>query len=424
MSRKKISMGKIFFDTETVSLHAVPVLLQWALDDGDVQLWNIWSEKMSATMSLIEYFMENTMIGFNVAFDAFHLCKIYTMFKMYTDLNGDGYPDGHIDELGMIEERARFLNICLKPYAVHDVMLHARKTKYQSLMERDDIKINRIPTQLAYQLTKELERRIPFDEIFFARVRDKSLPKWRIYDILRPDGSVNPDFKTIKLKFKASSGLKNLYKHAFGIKEEIFTYSDIEIGKEHYSDELGYAPYARAVAPNAPARWNNSWPARIKEHLAHWYHNENARKYAHDDVVYTRRLYQEEFNSPEPGDIDSTLAWMVAANRWHGYAIDIPAMKELKKQALLKLGFQEEMAETFKDLPVDQKTIYKFGSSVIAPAAAKRHILDAMNPTERIGFQGSTKKTVLEHIATWMDDDGQKHPAAKRAQDVLDAQDR
>lgn len=416
-------MGKVYLDCETCGFHGVPVLLQWAYEDDEPQLWNIWSEKIGDTLDLLDFIMQQDVIGFNLAFDWFHICKIYTMFIMYLSNDGDrdDYPDGHVDEMGEIEEQARFLNLCIKPKRAHDVMMWARKTKYQALMERDDIKIAKVPTALAWELSKELEKRIPFDSIYFAKAKDPLAPKWKIYDIERPDGSINPDFKTIKLKFKASSGLKNLYRHAFKVTEEFFTFADIEIDDEYYPDEVGYAPYAKALAPKGTGHWGRTWPFMLKWHLAHWYYNTDARKYAADDVNYTRRLYKEEFESPEPGDVDSTLTCMVAAVRWHGFAIDVDRMKQLKYEDLIVLGFSEELAQVFKHRWVTKDAVTKFGKAVMAAKAAKRYVMAVMVEQERIGFQGSTKRTVLEEIATWQGDDGKLHPAARRAQEVLNA---
>jgi hypothetical protein len=411
-----------YIDTETTGLAGIIVLIQYAYDDGPVVLHNVWQEPIGDTLDLIENFLNHNIIMFNAVFDSFHLIKLYTTFAMFPDRNA--YPEDHISELAMLEERARFSDVCLKPKAMHDVMLHARKGKYQALMDRDDIKIRRVPTALAWELARELDRRIPFDEIFFARQKDKSLPKWRVYDIERPNGTIHPDFKDVKLKFKASSALKNLYKHVFKPQEQVFIYSDIEIGKQFYSQEPGYAPYARSIAPNAPDRWGDAWPTFLREHCSHWYYRSTPREYAKNDVIYTRRLYQEEFGSPEPGDVDSNLTWCVAACRWRGYAVDVDMLTDVKKQSLLALKFSEQDAETFKSRPVTQKTVAKFGNAVIAPSGAKKYILEVMDPMEQMGWQGGTKKSVLEALATgpeWVTDDGKRHPAAIRAQEVLDA---
>lgn len=404
----------VYCDTESTSLHGMPVLIQYAYGDDEPTLFNIWEERVGDTLALIEEMLEHTFIGFNVAHDAFQLCKLYTTFALFGDM--DAYPLNHLDELGMLEERARFTNICIKPKGVFDVMLHARKTRFQSLMARDPIKINRVPTALAWQLAKELDSKVHFEDIFFAKSKKKK-DRWKVYDILGPDGNVNPNFKTVKLNFNASSALKNLYKHVFKPEEQVFAYSDIEIGNGLYSEEPGYAPFARAIAPNAPKDWGRSWVTLLRTHCSHWYYRKEPRIYAANDVIYTRRLYKEAFGSP-PEDVDSILSWMVAAVRWHGYNIDLPGIQRLKRLALEKLGFDPSIAKVYETRKVDKEAISKFSTTPMAPKQVKAFVGESMSPTERLGFQ-NTKKTTLEAIAT--DELWQGHPSAARAQLVLNA---
>jgi hypothetical protein len=407
----------IFLDTETVGLHGVPVLLQYARDDGPVILYNIWNERIQDTLELLEDIADNAVCGFNLVFDWFHLYKLYTLLLLYPDKSA--YPEDVVNELGELEEQARFVNVCLKPRLAHDVMLHARRGPYQSLMERDDIKVRRVPTAISWALQQELERRIKFDEIYFAKAANPLAPKWKIYDIKRPDGTINPDFKDIKLRFRASSGLKNLYRHAFKVTEKVFLFRDIEPDKCYRPREVGWAPFAFGVPTDLGKKrsrisytgeclrdtyphdkdWRDTWPRMLPHHTLHWYYNEDARKYASDDVVYTRRLYTEHFHSPEPGDNDSTLTCAVACCRWKGYAVDLPRVQELRRIAL------EKSAKAPRD-----------------SRAVRRYLSQVMDDSEKIALEISTKRTVLEEIAdTWVNDDGTLHPAAARARECLDA---
>ncbi len=413
------NMSKYYLDSETCGLYGVPVLFQYAVDDGPVHLWNIWNERISDTLELIEEFAAHDMILFNAVFDWFHLYKLYTMFVLYPDKSA--YPEDVVDELGVLEEQARFLNVCLKPKRCHDVMLYARRGPYQSLMERDDIKIRRVPTAISWALQQELERRIKFDDIYFAKSNNPLAPKWKIYDIKRPDGTINPDFKDIKLKFRASSSLKNLYRHAFKITEKVLLFRDVEPDKIWRPMEVGWAPFALGTpidlkekkkknrasytglclrdTYHADKDWRGTWPEMLPHHTLHWYYNEDARQYAGDDVRYTRRLYQEHFHSPEPGDNDSTLTCAVACCRWKGYAVDLPRIRELRRDALAKS----------QKAPRDSR-------------AVRRYLSQVMDETEKVFLEISTKKMVLEEIAnTWFDDEGKRHPAALRAEEVLES---
>lgn len=404
-------------DQETCGLHSQAVLLQYAFDDGPVQLHDIWIRPIYETLELIKKILDCDILGFNIAFDFFHLCKTYTTFTQYIKNGGSetDYPANHIDEMAIAEERARFLDICLKPKRAIDIMLHARKGPYQSLMARNPIKIRKVPVSIAYQLAEDLEKRITFDDIYFAKAKDKRESHWKVRDSKR-DGVVNRFFKDIVLDFKASGALKILYQHAFK-KKPRHSYREIEVDRKFWPAEYGFAPYALAVAPNWPQTgdWSEqkrksnqrsryAWPGVIREHILHWSQNEEAREYAADDIKYTRRLYEEHFKSPTPGDIDSDLACMVAACRWKGYAIDVDAMKQLREDALKKIL-----------------------STPTAPKQARYYVSEAMDDIERAILTGSTKRTVLEEIAKWESDDlgpeGETilHPAAIRAQEVLDA---
>lgn len=412
----------IYFDCETCGLHGVPVLIQWAENNGPVQLHEVWRNPIWATMDLIERFLEaDAICGFNIAFDFLHICKIYTMFSLFPDK--DAFPEDHIDELGVLEEKARFVDLCLKPKSALDVMLVARKTKYQSLMARAPIRIRRVPTALAWQLADELGRRIQFDDIYFANKKDKNAPKWKVFDIKRPDGEINPEFKDIKLQFHASTALKNLYRHAFKVTEKFFTYGDIEVDRAYWPKELGYAPFALALAPDyhKDGRWRETWPEVIREHILHWGFNDDARKYAGDDVVYTRRLAVEHFGNPPPGDVDSTLACMVAACRWRGYAVDKQRLLALKEKALRELGFDRHLTSAHLGIRVTKEHVKKYGKALLAPKAARVYVSQVMDETEKLIVLTTTKRVILEEIATWIADDGTKHPAAIRAQEVLDA---
>jgi hypothetical protein len=49
----------IFYDTETLGLSGPVVLIQWAEDDGEVHLFNVWKHRISETLDLIDYMMNH-----------------------------------------------------------------------------------------------------------------------------------------------------------------------------------------------------------------------------------------------------------------------------------------------------------------------------------------------------------------------------
>lgn len=366
----------IYIDTETCGLHGMPVLIQWAEGDGDVQLFSPWTNPIRDTLRLIEKFAthQDGLVFFNAAFDWFMLCKIYTTFILYHD--HDEIPENIIDILAELEMTARD-GPCLKPVKACDVMLVARKGPYQSTMDRGDIRIRRVPTALAWQLADELERRIKLKDIYFARRKNKHAAKWNIYDIVDSEGDVDVNFKDIVLKFAPSAALKALAVDALGIDmTEILLFGDVEVDEHWYPVELGYAPFAKAIGTRHD--WKGAWPEKIRHHIGHWNYHETARRYAADDVKYTRALYYK-FGSPALGDNDSELACMVAAVRWRGFKLDLARLQELRAEA----------AKRFVKIPT-------------APAQVRYYVTQHLDETEKLVLRGSTKKIVLEEIAKWL----------------------
>jgi hypothetical protein len=377
----------------------MPVLLQYAIDDGPILLYEIWYQPIQETLELIEKITKTDVVGFNLTFDWFMLCKTYTIFSL---CDPNWVPEEHIEEIALLEPLARF-GPCLKPKRALDLMLVAKRGKYQSLMDRKDIKIRKVPEAIAYKLAEHLERSVKIDDIYFSRRKDKYAPRWAV----RP--SILPGFKDVILKFAASGALKTLAQHALKVpRSEILKHADVEVDKKHRPVEYGWAPFALAVGK--PGKWRGAWPEVAIFHLEHWRYNSLARKYATDDVDYTRRL-DEFFGHPEAGDVDSTLACMVAAVRWRGFKIDPEKIKAQREQ--IKIGL--------KDVP-------------IAPKPARYWITEPMEEVERMQVT-STKRTVLEELATLPCDctfdaeikncsicNGSKlHPSAQRAKVILEA---
>lgn len=401
----------IFYDTEDCGFHGFIVLLQYAQDDGDIILYDVWKHTINETLELIEWIMSQEVCAFNMAFDHFHIAKCYTTLALFPDYNV--IPENYIDEIGILEEKARFSDFCIKPKAACDIMLHARKTHYQSLMPRHSIQVKRIPTLLAEAVRRELEKRIHLDGIYFAKRKDPNAPQWEIQNI-----NDDPEFKNITLKFRPSGQLKELAKHALRTEEDfILRFTNIQPDPHWRPFEIGYAPYALASAKilsTSPLKvdWKGTWPEMIRHYITHWAYNKLARKYANNDVVYVRDLWKH-LGCPEPGDDDSELACAVAVSRWRGFAID--------KEMILKLKLA---------------AIEKKGKTPTAPRVTKIYLEEVMDETEFVvsEVQDNTKAITLEAIAGkedshggwdhskgWLLENGNPHPAAIRARRVLEA---
>jgi len=415
-------MDNYFIDTETVGFHGPVILLQYAINDGPIDLWSVWEEPVYATMELIEELCMNNVIGFNLSFDWFHICQLYTTLSL---LDKDREPD--IIEYAYAEPEAR-KGLCLKPASCFDIMLHARKGEYQSTMNRGDIRIKKVPTALAWLIVDELNQRIPLKDVYFARRKDKTI-RWQVFDITNDLGDINPEFKDIVLKFSPSSALKALAGDALGVDtEKIKLFADVDLPPKARPIEIGYAPFALAPYKNKYGRivypskdnWRGKWPEVIRMHISHWTFNSLAREYAEDDVKYTRDLYKY-FGSPDSNDDDSILACMVGAVRWKGFRIDKEAIQKLK----------EDLESFLRSIPFNYN----------APVVCRRYLEQVMDETEKLAIRESTKAIILEEIATWTLDEvcdecggmgcqecnegtvptDKKHPAAERAKLILDA---
>jgi hypothetical protein len=376
-----------YIDTETCGFHGLVTLIQWAFEDGDIHLHNLWDVPVEDTIKLIEDFMAHTCVFFNASFDHFHLCKIHTMWKL---LPRKAIPkDIPMDVLVQAEMDARD-GQCLKPKDVMDLMLHSRKGKFQSLMSRGDIKVTKIPSPLAEPLRCVLEDLIELDDILFAKRANPDAPKWGVYDRIKKgkEDQVDPNFKDVVLKFKPAGGLKYLAEHCLGLDPEFHSFKDVYPERPGRLFELGYAPFALAVS-SAEAGWQvwdktgkskgHAWPEYIHIDIAHWRDNAEARRYANDDVKYTR-LIDEYFGFPESGDNDSVLACMVAAVRWHGFTVDVDAVT----------GLLSKSQEVLTASPVN----------INKPVQVKRYIREVMDESEATLIDKSTKKANLEKIRT------------------------
>ncbi len=308
------------------------VLIQWAKDDGPIHLHSVWTNPVRETLELIEMIVNDSdgIVGFNLTFDFFHICKLYNVLSMCSDYESD--PD--YLECAKNEPAARD-GVCLKPTSALDLFLYAKKGPYQSLMDRDDVRIKRVPKAIAAGLAEQLETLVEIKDIYFARRKDKYAPKWKVYDI-----EDTADFQDVVLKFQPSSALKALCVDALNLDpNDVCLFDDVSVSDNAYPEEVGWAPYALAIAPRAltTGDWKGSWPEKIETHVIHWAHNHLARKYAEKDVWLTRELYKA-WGSPAVGDDDSILACSCAAIRWRGYKIDIPKINNLKAKALIAAG--------------------------------------------------------------------------------------
>ena len=376
-------MKYAFIDSETCGLHGMPVLLQYAIDDGAIHLWDVWLRPVHETLALIENkFLPNCCVFFNASFDWFHLCKLYTIWRL---LPGDWIPIEHINDIAMIEPDGQE-GPCIKPASTLDLMLHARKTEFQALMARKPIRVRRVPTVLAGPLAMELEDRVQFDDIYFAKSANPDAPRWKVLDI---DGT--EEFKDVVLSFNAAGGLKYLAEHALGLEPK-FHFKDVEPPVELRPFEYGYAPTALAVS-TLEQGWRKqvgetkdgpvfkfAWPGVIEQTIEHWANNSDAREYARDDIVYTRGLF-DYFKQPKHGDDDSVLACAVAAIRWRGYPIDVEGIRGRRIEA--------------------EKVVASSPVNLNRPSEIREYLSECLDDIEALVIGESCKKPILKQVSNY-----------------------
>jgi hypothetical protein len=375
-------MKRAYLDSETCGFVGMPVLLQYAFDDGPIHLHEVWKQPVRETFDLLMDLAESDFVGFNLTFDAFHLCKLATMWSL---LPPTLIPEDDIPLVASVERQAIWGN-CWKPHRACDLMLHTRKGKYQTLMPRKPIMIRRVPKAISEQVVKALGETLHFNKIFFAKTKTNP-GQWSILPI-----EDQPNLVNLKLSFNPAAGLKFLAEYALGYTPK-YHFEDVELGAEHFPSELGFAPF-HDCAPE-PER---AWPHVIKAHIEHWHSNEPARAYAKDDIVITRDL-DNHLGNPEAGDDDSELACMVAACRWRGFEVNIPGIKALRVKA----------QETLANSPIN----------INAPAQVRKYMCDVLDDVEKMAIEASgCTKPVLESIVA--SKEWNHNPAAKaRAAELL-----
>lgn len=338
---------RVYVDTETVGLTGITSLIQYAVGMGEVHLYEWWLEPVWKTKKLIDWMTGNIVVGFNLVFDIFHLCKIRTILELLPD---DFIPITDINRVASVEADARHGN-ALKFYGLVDLLLVSRKGPYQSLMARKDIRIKKVPTlpvswngmtvPLSLAVSNYLENTVNLDGIYFAKKKDKTAPHWGVDDRELDTGAIDPDFQDVVLRFAADGSLKALAEHALG-KNNVIRHDEIELPKSYRPHEFGWAPHATAVSSEEEGwailveednkfKTKYAWPGLVIHHVNHWHTGERAREYATDDILNTRGL-DIHFGLTAP-DNDSILTGQVAAVRWHGYTYNQEGVRELLKDA-------------------------------------------------------------------------------------------
>lgn len=370
-----------FYDTETVGFHGMAVILQYAKDEGEIKIHDIWSEEIGKTLDLIEDMMETGVCGYNLAFDHFHLSKLYTAFEL---LPRTQRPESIVHDVYLAEEQGRF-GKCLKPYEAVDLMMHVRKSKFQQGMRPPEFRINKVHASLTKDVVNYLNATTHVDPY----LHQSEEPIWHAEIIKDKKGNwKDKDFRNVIGRLKPSTGLKSICANIFNLP----THSFQEVMPEFKPVELGYVPYAKGIVDmdgwptNTPPEalkkdYCGTWPLYIQHYKLHWKRS-LPRKYASDDVKWTRKLYHY-FDDPSE-TVDSALCCAVASARWRGFDLDLDKLRDLKD------GLEDEI-----------------NREIIAPSKSQRYLMAAMDPFEQKRFMndesmdGGTSAPVLEILSNW-----------------------
>ena len=346
----------LYLDTETCGFRGVLVTIQYAEDDGETEIWNAWTNPCGQTLELIEYICQQEVCAFNLAFDWFHLSKIYSLFKCWcSKAKGNilRYPDDHIDELKDLEREAVGYANCLKPRASLDLMLVAKQGEFQDLMNRKPVIVRRVPEEKIHEVCDYLNEQLwasdHYNPAFFHKSKHKG---WKVVGT------------NLMLVFAPSMTLKVLM--AKYLKRELASFHDIMpkvMPKEHKYDPCG-----------------TEWHKCLDLHVRHYEYNELARKYAADDVEYLRQL-RGFLGNPVAGDDDSELAAMVGTVRWSGFRVNTEEIAN-RRLAALKIS----------------------NATPKSPRRVREYLHEVCTPIEQTLVTGTDKYKLTEY-ASWMNND-------------------
>ena len=76
----------IYLDTETCGLVGPIITIQWS-ENSDIEIYDVWKHKIQDTLDLINYILTQTICGFNLSYDWFHICQMYTTMLLLDSRN-------------------------------------------------------------------------------------------------------------------------------------------------------------------------------------------------------------------------------------------------------------------------------------------------------------------------------------------------
>lgn len=361
----------IFFDTESIGFFGPTILIQYSKGlDEPIIIHNIFNEPIIDTLNLIESFMDDIIIGYNLVHDMFHLCRTYNVLKLINTRYLDP-QDIYILE----DTEEAHIKYCLKPKDALDLMLWGRQTIFQQTMNQKSIVLKKVPIALAVLLQNELSN-IEINPLMFAKRKKEKEALWEIKKIHTHGGAevtpeeeaknklglikldIDQNFVNIRLNFAPSTALKDIMKYVLG-KEETLQFSSFNLKRP---SEVSWHPS------------NGAWLDYFPEYLFHWQNNQVALIYAKNDVQHLKDLYNY-FKQPTPTK-DSMLACMVGCLHWKGYKINLELCKTKFKEIDERLTFIQSII------------------NVNAPQKVKKFLHEECDVIEKILINDTSEETL------------------------------
>lgn len=309
------------FDTETAGLHSPAVILQYAFDSDDPVIHDLWNSTAGETRALFRRMVRSRVVAHNLTFD---WAKIQAFWAGLHAFEDHERPIDDLERFALSEyqNRSRY---CLKPAQAVCTLLLVQKQIGGAALATKEIRVRTVPATVAEDVAGVLNENTRLPDILFAK---RGGDHWKV-----AESDEGPDWADIVLRFAPSAALKDVCKLVLG--EDVLTFDDVEAPE--FPFDLGFAPYAHLLDDGTwhftpkPKRGEKPqpkklWPLLLEQHVHHWQTHPKARKYAYDDVILLRKLY-EHLGSPET-DFDGELACQVASVRMAGLPIDQERLDE------------------------------------------------------------------------------------------------
>jgi hypothetical protein len=349
----------LYLDSEGIGFTGPSLLWQYAVDDGPIRMHDVFLKPVSETLELLEWFTTQEPCAWHMAFDWFHVVQQFNVMKQISNKSVPPFPMEYYNI-----ERKNPCTHFLRPKAALDLMIWCCEGKYQKLMSRKPIRVNRVPRILAYELVRTLGDRLKFDDVLFAGYKKKA-PGWQIVELAVPD----PDFVNISLKFRPSRSLDAVSKDVLGVgKAESYFHLLPDLREDNHR------PYG------------GNWIDYADHYIDFWAEDPRARHYAVRDVKVLRDLHKA-LGAPAAGGYNSELTIVVANARWKGFEINHDKVEKIISDG----------ARLLKEAPVN----------VNSPVQVRRYLKGGL-PQLEASMLTSTSKGVLKKLAKREDEAGRR----------------